>query len=170
MAAPLEEKPDQCDRRTVHRAFNPLRFPRMMARLLLLLPLAKSFPAHGLTIVPTFDSSITNDPDGATIMATINSVIALYEANFSDPITVTITFQETGSGLGQSSSFFVSRSYTTFRSRLASDATTPDDAAALAHLPGGSTNPVNGSTSVDLTTANARAIGLSANPPFGETD
>jgi hypothetical protein len=103
-------------------------------------------------------------------MATINSVIALYEASFSDPITVAINFQETGSGLGQSSSFFVSRSYSTFHSHLSSHATTFDDAVALAHLPGGTTNPVNGNVDVDLTTANARAIGFSANPPAGDPD
>ena len=111
------------------------------------------FPAQGLTITPTFDSSITGDPNAATIIATINSVIALYEATFSDPVTVTITFQETGSGLGASSSFFVSRTYSNFRSHLASDATTFDDSVALAHLPGGTVNPVNGDVDVNLTTA-----------------
>src|SRR5512136_2167591 len=41
-------------------------------------------PAYSnLVIQPTFDSTITSDPDAAVIEATINSVIALYEANFS---------------------------------------------------------------------------------------
>lgn len=143
---------------------------RVIAKLFILLAFARAFPAQSLTIAPTFDSSITGDPNAATIIATINSVIALYEATFSDPITVTIKFQETGSGLGASSSFFVPRSYSTFRSHLASDATTFDDSVALAHLPGGTANPVNGNVDVNLTTANARAIGFSADPPVGESD
>jgi hypothetical protein len=59
----------------------------------------------GLRIISTFGPSITGDPQGATIQATINAAIAFYQANFSDPITVTITFQEMGSGLGLSSTY-----------------------------------------------------------------
>ena len=54
----------------------------------------------GLTIVPTFDSTITNDPQATTIESTINAAIALYQNSFSDPVTVTVTFGEMGSGLG----------------------------------------------------------------------
>ena len=53
-----------------------------------------------LTIVPTFDSTITNDPNAATIEATINGAIQVYAQTFSDPITVTIDFKESKSGLG----------------------------------------------------------------------
>jgi len=56
--------------------------------------------AHAnLVIKATFDSTITSDPNAAVIESTINSVIALYEASFSDPITVTITFHETTDAL-----------------------------------------------------------------------
>jgi hypothetical protein len=166
----VEKEAAGCDKAFVHAGPGSYQSWRVIAKLVILLAFARAFPAQGLTITPTFDSSITGDPNAATIIATINSVIALYEANFSDPITVTITFQETGSGLGASSSFFVSRTYSNFRSHLASDATTFDDSVALAHLPGGTVNPVNGNTDVNLTTANARAIGFSANPPAGEND
>ena len=54
----------------------------------------------GLTIIPTFDSSITSDPNSATIEATIEAAIAVYAQTFSDPITVSIMFQEMSSGLG----------------------------------------------------------------------
>src|SRR5262249_54183506 len=74
------------------------------------------------------------------------------------------------SGLGSSSTFFVSRNYTNVRSRLSSHATTADDMVALANLPGGAFNPVNGNMSVNLSTANARALGFSANPPPGSPD
>jgi hypothetical protein len=131
-------------------------------------------PAQGnLVINATFDSTITSDPNAAVIESTINSVIALYEASFSDPVTVTITFQEMAGGLGQSSSFLVPGvSYSTFRSRLAARATTADDAKALAHLPAGSANPVNGSTTLSLNLPNGRALGFSGpgwNPPPGQT-
>ena len=36
------------------------------------------------TIIPTFDSSITSDPQAATIEGTINAAIAFYENSFSD--------------------------------------------------------------------------------------
>src|SRR5262249_22081459 len=55
--------------------------------------------ALGLKINPTFDSSITSDPNAATIMNTINAAIAVYEANFRDQITVNITFKEKTTGL-----------------------------------------------------------------------
>src|SRR5437870_2833030 len=58
------------------------------------------------TIKAVFDSSITNDPNAASIENAINAVIAGYERKFSDPIAVTIVFFEMPSGLGASSSAF----------------------------------------------------------------
>ena len=55
-----------------------------------------------MVITPTFASNIMSDPNAATIEGTINAAIAVYESNFTDPITVHITFQE-GGGLGSSS-------------------------------------------------------------------
>jgi hypothetical protein len=132
-------------------------------------------PAQGnLVINATFDSTITGDPNAAVIESTINSVIALYEASFSDPITVTINFQETAGGLGQSSSYVIPGvSYSIFRSKLAAAATTANDTHALAHLPAGSSNPVNGSTTLSLNLPNGRALGFSGpdwDPPPGQTD
>ncbi len=47
----------------------------------------------GLVISPTFDNSITNDPNAAAIEAMINRAITIYESLFSDPITVYILFR-----------------------------------------------------------------------------
>lgn len=132
-------------------------------------------PAQGnLVINATFDSTITGDPNAAVIESTIDSVIALYEASFADSVTVTINFQETGGGLGQSSSYLVPGvAYSTFRSKLAAAATTANDTSALAHLPAGSSNPVNGSTTLALTLPNGRALGFSGpewDAPSGQTD
>jgi len=145
----------------------PLCVPSVLLTVLLL---SGDIPTYGLVIKPVFDSSIANDPKAASIMNTINSAIAVYEASFSDPITVTINFQETSSGLGASSTYFTTKSYSSYLSHLASDSSTASDSTALAHLPGGFSNPVNGNRSVTLSTANARAIGYNSNPPFGEPD
>jgi len=119
-----------------------------------------------LTILATFDSTITSDPNAAQIESAINSAISAYQSNFSDPITVNITFQE-GRGLGSSTFGVYTFSYYSFYNALLADATTADDTAALARLaqdpaPTGitSVNPVTGTTFVHLKAANARAIGL----------
>jgi hypothetical protein len=171
----LENNPTGCDRGFVNRKqIRPQKGIFKNDLLPLLLPLGlllgNRIPASGLVINPVFDSSITGDPNATTIMNTINSAIAVYEASFSDPITVTITFMEKTSGLGSSSTFVTTKTYSSYFSRLSADATTAYDAIALAHLPGGTNNPVNGNTSMDLTTANARAIGYNSNPPSGQSD
>ena len=122
---------------------------------------------NGLTIVATFDSTITSDVNSATIQATINSAIAVYEECFATPITVNITFKEIGTGLGQSNTFITSVSYSAFRAALASHATTGDDTTALAHIASGASDPKTGFSTVFLTLPNARALGFTANPPGG---
>lgn len=47
----------------------------------------------GLTIHPTFDSSITGNPSAEAIEAMINRAISIYESMFSDPITIQILFR-----------------------------------------------------------------------------
>ena len=55
-------------------------------------------PTTGLTIHPTFDSSITGNPNAAAIQAMINRTIAIYESLFSDPITIQIRFRYATTG------------------------------------------------------------------------
>ena len=126
---------------------------------------------NGLTIIPIFDSTILNDPNAATIEATINAAISVYRENFSDPITVTITYMEETNGLGNSGWFFQTYAYSDYRAALASHATTADDTNALAHLPLGSANPVNGNAQVTVNIVLARAMGLPNSGPIpGQTD
>ena len=113
-------------------------------------------------IVPTFDSTITSDPNAAAIEGVINTAIATYEHDFTDNITVNITFSSMASGLGQSSTAFENISYQTYINALIADKTTSDDTAALANLPSVANNPVNGASTVNVKTANLRAVGLSA--------
>jgi hypothetical protein len=125
-------------------------------------------PAYAdLIITPTFDSTITSDPNAATIENTINQAIQVYQTRFGDNITVAIKFQETSSGLGSSSTFFGTITYSQYLTALTSHATTTNDAIALAHLPAGPNNPVNGNADVNVATANLRALGFSASPPGG---
>ena len=127
-----------------------------------------------LVINATFDSTITSDPNAATIEGTINSVIALYQASFSDPVTVAITFHETSSGLGSSSTYYnVGISYSSIHAKLVAGAITVNDTKALAHLPNTTANPANGSTTMELTLPNGRALGFSGldwNPSTGQPD
>jgi hypothetical protein len=119
----------------------------------------------GLTIVPTFDSTITSDPQAATIEATINAAIAVYRSAFSDNVTARFTFAEMSGGLGENEASLDYISYSSYRAALVSHATTPDDATALAHLPTGTANPVNGNSEVDVKLPLARALGLDTESP-----
>jgi len=77
-------------------------------------------------------------------MSSINSAIAVYQSRFSDPITVTINFQKTTSGLGASSTYYGNLSYTSYRNLLVADASTANDSTALSFLSAGANNPVRG--------------------------
>jgi hypothetical protein len=125
---------------------------------------------NGITIIPTFDATITSDPQAATIEATIEAAIAVYRGDFSDSITANFTFYEMEDGLGDNDSYLTDVSYSSYRAALVSHATTADDATALAYLPSGSTNPVNGNSQMALKYSLARALGYSASPPAGQPD
>src|SRR5882757_6450212 len=91
-------------------------------------------PSTGLTIHPTFDSSITGNPNSAAIQAMINRAIAIYESLFSDPITIEIRFRYATTGpdgdplpadvIAQSLSAQYTVSWNNFVSALRADATT----------------------------------------------
>ncbi len=121
-----------------------------------------SHAGAGLLIVPTFDTTITSDANAATIEATINNVIGEYEAVFTDPITIYITFQEMSSGLGQSSTYLTSLPYSTVRNELVSGASTNNDTTALNYLPIASADPVLTHSNIWVTVANALALNHSS--------
>jgi hypothetical protein len=129
--------------------------------------LGSSAPAYGsgLIITPTFDSSITGDPNAAAIEGVINSAISVYESAYANPINVPIYFQE-GGGLGESIKAVYGVNYNSgvfsFRAGLAANQAISgqaDQATALAHLPNTPNNPVTGSTTMALSTANIKALG-----------
>ncbi len=138
------------------------------ALLLVVILLAVATSSGALVIIPVWDSSITSDPNAATITNTIKMAIQFYEARFADPITVSIEFQETNVSLGVQTFYYYPITYNEFISSLHHDATTTNDAYALAHLPYGLsntvpvdlTNPVTGSPTIEVHTANLKAIGI----------
>lgn len=145
------------------------RFP--LALVLAFFYLTASVSAQGVVIIPTFASNILSNPSSAQIQATINAAIAEYNAKLLNPgVTVRITFQDTSTGLGGSSTFYTQVTYTAFRNALIAHSTTPDDASSLAFLPAGANSPVPASApgNVTLTLGNARALGLASNS--GSTD
>ena len=122
---------------------------------------AVTLPAKAnLIIIPTFASNITSDPNAATIEATINAAIGVYESKFADPTTVHITFQE-GGGLGGSSTPFTNISYASYLAALTADAKTSNDATALAHLPTATQFLMFfGTPNISIKTADERAVGI----------
>ncbi|MGN6504688.1 MAG: hypothetical protein ACTHM6_03900, partial [Tepidisphaeraceae bacterium] len=98
-----------------------------------------SVQAASITITPTFDSSITTNANAAGIEAGINNAIAEIESKIgtstSTPLSVSITFANGTSGLGQSSQSLVGVSYVDYRAALAARSTSANDALALSNLP-----------------------------------
>ena len=140
-----------------HTSKHPLRLPLLAS---VLMTAAFSPSADALLIVPTFDSSITGDPNGASMMTGINLAIAQMESALLNPVTVNIEFKNVNFGLGESSTFFSTPSYSQYLSDLTNNQTlSPNDITALATLPAGPNNPVNAGTSMFLTLPLLRAIG-----------
>src|SRR5579863_2838305 len=118
------------------------------------------------TITPTFAASITSDANTAAIENTINTAIQSYQNLFSNPINVTIEFQEMSSGLGESEKNLYSISYSNFFTAYASNAASNNDPAASTALavgvvPNQIDNPVSGSATLAMTTADINALGIS---------
>lgn len=124
----------------------------------------------GLIINATYDSSITNDPNAATIQNTINAALQVYQNAFSTNITVNLNFRAVTTGLGSSLTSNGNTTYADYLANLRNVQASAADAAALALLPNGTTNPVNNDTQMNLATANFRAIGINQNPSPGDPD
>jgi hypothetical protein len=139
---------------------------KLKAALALALGLvAIAAPARAqLVITPTFDPSITSDPNATAIENTINSVITYYEGLFTNKIDVTIDFMK-GGGLGGSKPSSYAVPYAAFRAALAAEPQTADTMTALAHLPISTLNPVTGTTDLTIKTADIRALGIAGSYP-----
>ncbi len=141
------------------------------AAIALLGQLAPALGSH-LTITPNYNATLdggtaisADATHGAAIEAAINAAIAVYESTFSNPINVNINFEETTSGLGESSTFLLPVTYASYRSALISQATSSNQMTADATLPATMTEPVKGGTNIYITTADAKALGYVAGYP-----
>jgi len=117
----------------------------------------------GLVITPTFDSSITGDPNAAVIEGTINSAISVYESLYTNPINVQIYFTEMNGGLGQSEKVLYDLGYSNFRAGLAANQAIShqsDQLTALNNLPNTTNNPVNNTPDLAAPTALIKALGF----------
>jgi hypothetical protein len=128
-----------------------------------------ALPAHAnLIIVPTFDPSITSDPNAAVIESAVQSVISTFETDIANNITVDIYFEE-GPGLGTSDSQTSNISYTTFYNDLVANNANPAAIAGLNSSGGnantnGGLNPVTNNSQITLDSANLRALGFNQAP------
>ena len=133
------------------------------------LALALSSRVDALTFIPTFEPSITTHPQAATIMATINSAMAVYQNNFSDPVTIYVRFKNITDVRSSLVRDLFPTTYTAYQTALQHKIKSLDDAVAFAHLPNTLGNPVNGSTLI-MALPLARALGFPANPPLFQPD
>jgi hypothetical protein len=117
--------------------------------------------ARALTIVPTFDSSITGDPNAAAMEAAINASIQIFESTYTDNVTVQITYVNDPSvDLGENETYYTSVTYSSFLKALKKKAADTFDTNALSKLPSGTVDPVIGGTMVAITTPLCRCLGL----------
>ncbi len=122
-----------------------------------------------LVITPTFDSSITNDPNAALLQADILTAITAYQTLFTDNVTVSILFRyatttpgggSMGGSLARSNYTLYSRAYGTYVTALTNDASkSANDLTALAHLPAAGAFP-NAPTRITVSSANGRALSM----------
>jgi PEP-CTERM motif-containing protein len=130
------------------------------AALALWMAFGVSFAHAGiLTISAIYDSTISNDPNHVAIEGAIGTAITTIENDFTNPITVSIYFQE-GGGLGQSNFFVYDKTYTSFYSGLVANNSNPAAIAALQAAGYTTVNPVGGTNNIELKSANARAVGI----------
>ena len=113
-------------------------------------------PAQALVINPTFETGLSTAAE-----AVINTAIGFYESTFSNNITVNIDFHNMTSGLGASGSALYGVSYADYKSLLTANATSANDATAVAHLP----TAVPGGDLL-IKSADARAVGFSGTPGY----
>jgi hypothetical protein len=142
-------------------AYGPGRYSQVMA--------VTTVGTVGLVIHPTFDDSITGNPNAAAIEAMINRAISIYESLLSDPVTAEIYFRYATTSpngnplpanrISQSNYVYYAIPWNTYINALRADAKTINDSLAIASLPGSALSP-----NINVSSAGGRAIGLSTPP------
>ena len=144
-----------------------LRYTKLMLAVPVLLGLsAVHVQAAGLTITANFDSTWSADANFATDKAAIESLITnVYEARYTNPITVALDFSDVNTGLGSSLTGYSSSSYNTYRDALTVDKQIANGGdgktAFLSNLPAtGNPVPGNSTSGVQFTSAQGRVLGF----------
>ena len=151
-----------------------MRYTKLVLAVPVLLGLTAAQAQAGLNIVPHYDSTWGLDANASTDEAALTNYITnVYNNTYTNSITVNLDFSDIATGLGQSSTTFYSTDYNTYRNMLTTDkqvATGGDgNTAFLSNLPAGS-NPVpgNANAGVDMTSAQARALGFDPSVYVGD--
>jgi hypothetical protein len=115
-----------------------------------------------MKINATYESSLASAPAG--YKTAIQSVIAFFEASFSNNITLNLTFnwKNLSGGIAQSSTYYNTYDYNTVVAALKANATSADDATVLARLP--QADPLSNPTAsiyYNVSSAQSKALGLS---------
>jgi hypothetical protein len=122
--------------------------------------------ANALTINPTFDPSIATNANAGAVETAINNAIAIIQGEVNNPVTVTIDFGAITNGLGQSLTGQYLPTYSQYLNALKTVQTlSANDNIAIASLPAGPNNPVNGNTGITATAPLLRALGFNT-PAF----
>lgn len=158
-----------------HIAVNPLprlKLNNLFTKLLsIIAACCIAGAANALTIIPTFDGSITNDPNGAAMVAAINAAIQVEQSNLVDSVTVKIHFtNDVSVALGQSLTSGNNYSYPAFLSALKASATSRNDTNGYGKIPNTSTDPLIGGNQIWLNKAPARLLGLTSTYGSGGFD
>lgn len=138
------------------------RSPGLYSATVLVALIGGGAPAHALSIIDTFGSSVTSNANASQIEASIQSASNAIAALYSNPVTVTIDFELTNQGLGGSSQYLYAASYANYTQALknnsiANAGNTPL-ASAVANLSKGNDATVR--VPVVLTSALVDALGL----------
>jgi hypothetical protein len=120
--------------------------------------------ARALVIVPDFSSSITSLSNAGQVEGAVNYAITQYEELYSNPITVTLTFQATTAADYLASTYYAAStlSYTTVRSAFDANASSSGNAdqlsAAADNWP--ATDPYGSGGKLYVLYAEQQALGL----------
>jgi hypothetical protein len=138
--------------------------------LALVVSLVVAPPAQALTILVTYDSSVSSLANAAQVEAAFAVAAQTFQSRYSNPITVNITVYwgntgpfTSGIGLGASRTQFLGTyAYTDVTSALSASRTSSADNSAVASL------PLSNPTAADswlIPTAEVKALGLPDIPP-----
>ncbi len=122
-------------------------------------------PASGQLLI---QASFNTDDPGSTVLTgaqqvIVNQAIAVYEATFTNPVTIKINFDNMASGLGMSTWSYINEPYATYISTLRANAVTtgnPDQLTAISLLPQATNNPITGDAGINVKISNLVGLGL----------